>query len=121
MRGYTACGHRNLTPITKRFHAVIDTTFFMIMVSIQSLGDNEERHMTVLSWYGNQKRKVQNTLRDIKVLATPFADLAYLNPGEKTRSSESTCDHVVVVSNPFLNCPIADYACGISCTEVSAI
>jgi hypothetical protein len=91
------------------------------MVSIQSLGDNEERHTTVLSWYGNQKRKVQNTLRDIKVLAAPFVDLAYLNPGEKSRPSDRTCDHVAVVSNPFLNRPIADYACGISCTEVSAI
>jgi len=91
------------------------------MVSIQSLGDNEERHKIVLSWYVNQKRKVQNTSRDIEVLATPFADLAYLSPGEKWQSSERTCDHVVVLSNPFLNRPIADYGCGISCTEVSAI
>jgi hypothetical protein len=74
----------------------------MIMVSIQSLGDNEERHKIVLSWYGNQKRKVPNTMRDIEVLATPFADLAYLNPGEKSRPSERTCDHVVVLSNPSL-------------------
>jgi hypothetical protein len=45
------------------------------------LGDNEEHHKIVISWYGNHKRKVQNTMLDIKV-GYPFADLAYLNPGK---------------------------------------